>query len=505
MENRNTSKEPIDTVLLLLAGSLLAMLVIISSMIYQTLEGMQKISSRYSEIIEISSEKVQLTSNMNYAVRNRAQSLLTAFGMDDVFERDEELQKFSRYSVDFINARDRFIQLGIQNEEEKLYDAVLEATRTAQPILKKTADSLLEENLSIDEMRSYFEEGSIMQNKALEALNNLVEWEYQHAAKQQASTKQYADSIENQLIHQGILVFLVGALLVMLTLNFASKKNKQIRQSHKETLNALDNLNETKEQLIQSEKMASLGQMVAGIAHEINNPSNFISGARKNLAIDIENFNELLMDMMDEEEKESKAGQMIRSTFDGFNKQLSLMDDGLSRIHSIINSLRIFSRGESTDYEKVDLTQGIESTLTIARTQFKNRIELTKEFAELPPVSCNLSQINQVVMNLVMNASQAIDQEGSIVIRTQHLEPYVLIQIIDNGKGMTEEVKNRIFDPFYTTKEVGVGTGMGLAICYEFIRNHNGRIEVESIPDKGTTFNVFLPDHISQLPGKSAD
>jgi signal transduction histidine kinase len=271
-------------------------------------------------------------------------------------------------------------------------------------------------------------------------------------------------------------------------------------------------------QLIQTEKMLSLEQLVAGIAHEINNPVNFISG---NITY-IQDYIQALLSLMQlYQQRFPNAGLEIQAKMEEIDldflmadlpKLLTSMRIGVERIQEIVFTLRNFSRLDEAEIKAVDIHEGIESTLLLLRNRLKatlNRsaIEVIKEYGDLPLVECYVSQLNQVFMNLLVNAIDALEVESAdsieaarrhaktITIRTQQAQSdRIAIQIADNGCGMSDVVKQRLFDPFFTTKPVGQGTGLGLSISYQIVtKQHKGVIRCDSEPEKGTTFWIEIP------------
>jgi len=270
-----------------------------------------------------------------------------------------------------------------------------------------------------------------------------------------------------------------------------------------------ESLKSTQGQLVQSEKMASLGVLTAGIAHEINNPVNFIFAGTEALQTHIEELLEVLekyteLDNISPQEFSNKIQEIndlkeeIELEEDFSEDTLSLLADvrtGAIRITEIVKGLRTFSRLDEDASKLVSLEESIDSTLVILRNKYKNRIEIIKNYgANIPKVECYPGKLNQVFMNLLANAIQAIEAEGKIYITTQlYEEHHIRISIRDTGAGIPEEVKNRIFEPFFTTKEVGEGTGLGLSISHGIIEKHEGKISVESEEGKGTEFSIILP------------
>jgi signal transduction histidine kinase len=257
-------------------------------------------------------------------------------------------------------------------------------------------------------------------------------------------------------------------------------------------------------QLLQSEKMASIGQLAAGIAHEINNPIAFV---RSNLH-SLKNYVADIVATLDQLKHQSSGGsgppsplgaQVNRkwSDFEFLKVDIpELLDEsveGAARVERIVRDLMDFSHLDQVDWQCVDIHKGIDTTLNVAAHELKFKVEVIKLFGELPLVECLPFQINQVFLNLLVNAAQAIEGHGTLTLRTGCNEDSIWVEFIDSGKGIEPLHLNRIFDPFFTTKPVGVGTGLGLSVSYSIIRNHGGRIEVDSTPGKGSKFTVYLP------------
>jgi two-component system NtrC family sensor kinase len=267
----------------------------------------------------------------------------------------------------------------------------------------------------------------------------------------------------------------------------------------------LEELQQDQAKLIQSEKMSSLGQMVAGVAHEINNPVNFIYGNIDHVnsyAQDLLNLLELYQKEYPNPtatiEEEIEAIDLDFLTED-LPKTLSSMKMGADRIRKIVLSLRNFSRLDEAEMKPVNIDEGIDNTLLILNYRLKQGIEVIKEYGNLPLVECYPAQLNQVFMNIISNAIDALlEQESNynkqITIYTASVDSnQIQVRIRDNGSGILPEVKAKLFDPFFTTKPVGVGTGLGLSICYEIIEKHGGKIDVISKPGEGTEFVIYLP------------
>ena len=261
----------------------------------------------------------------------------------------------------------------------------------------------------------------------------------------------------------------------------------------------------TREQLLQAEKMASIGQLAAGVAHEINNPIGYV---HSNLGT-LQEYAGALLGLVDAyaEAMASADPSGRRAAVAATRQQLDIdfiigdlpsllkeSREGIERVTRIVRDLKDFSHVErDAPMRPADLQQGLESTLNIVWNDLKYRARVEKHYSPMPLVECHRSEINQVLMNLLINAGQAIDEQGTIVLATGAGDGEAWISINDSGCGMPEEVLERIFDPFYTTKPVGRGTGLGLAICYGIVAKHHGRIEVSSTLGVGSTFRVVLP------------
>lgn len=267
-------------------------------------------------------------------------------------------------------------------------------------------------------------------------------------------------------------------------------------------------LKEAQAMLIQSEKMNALGQLVAGVAHEINNPVAFVNSNLHSLQTSLANLIDaytqveaLALQTADAAQKQIIAIVRRKADLDFIleDSQAALSEsvEGLRRVTEIVKALRTFSRLDEAERQTVDVVEGIRTTLALARGSIKRRITAVIEVDSLPPIQCYPAELNQVFLNLIVNATQAIEGEGTITIAGRDAGDSIVLQFSDTGKGMTPEVMRNIFNPFFTTKPVGEGTGLGLAIAYQIIvDHHHGSIEVESQPGVGSTFTIHLPKHI---------
>jgi PAS domain S-box-containing protein len=248
---------------------------------------------------------------------------------------------------------------------------------------------------------------------------------------------------------------------------------------------------ESQAQLVQAEKMAALGSLVAGIAHEINTPLASINSNNDIFSLTFQRVQEIVRRHVPAESLE--PGGDLRDVLSKIDDAIRTNRMACERIVKIVRSLRNFARLDEAERKKVDIHEGIESTLTLVAHELKRRITVIKEFGAVREIECYPNQLNQVFMNILVNASQAIEGVGEIRIRTWEEENTVRISISDSGKGIAPEILPKIFDPGFTTKKAGLGTGLGLSICYRIIQDHNGRIDVESQVGCGTTFTIVLP------------
>ncbi|MEE9170240.1 MAG: ATP-binding protein [bacterium] len=244
-------------------------------------------------------------------------------------------------------------------------------------------------------------------------------------------------------------------------------------------------------QLVQAEKMAALGSLVAGIAHEINTPLGALSSNNDVFSRASEKLKSILKDppisggLLEHPE--------IKELFENIDKLNSVNKTAAARIVTIVNSLRQFARLDRAEVDEMDIHEGLESTLALVQHKLRDRIEVRRDYGAIPTIKCYPNQINQVFMNILVNAGQAIENHGEIFIKTYRGDNDVVMEIRDTGKGIPKEDLGRIFDPGFTTKGAGVGTGLGLSIVYQIIQDHKGKIEVESEVGKSAKFSIILP------------
>ncbi|MEE8113014.1 MAG: ATP-binding protein, partial [Nitrososphaerales archaeon] len=254
-------------------------------------------------------------------------------------------------------------------------------------------------------------------------------------------------------------------------------------------------LKDTQAQLAQSEKMASLGMLVAGVAHEINTPVGAISSMYDTHMRAVQRLKSTLDRLCAREPNEH---QEVNKMFQIIEHTNQVIASATQRVTNIVRRLKSFARLDEKEFGEVDIHEGLEDTLTIVHHELKHKAVVKRNFGDIPPISCNPGQLNQVYVNLLINAVQAIKDKGIITITTFLKNDHVHIQIKDTGVGIPKEALEKIFDPGYTTKGVGVGTGLGLSICYQIVKDHHGDIMVESGVGKGTTFTIILPRELEK-------
>ena len=279
------------------------------------------------------------------------------------------------------------------------------------------------------------------------------------------------------------------------------ERTQALESANQDLTGAITRLKAAQGQLVHSEKMASLGQLVAGVAHELNNPIGFIyanfphlEDYTNDLIALIEAFRALPLDDALKADIEKKI-RAIDLDFiqEDILKIIRSGKSGASRIKEIVSSLRSFSRLDEAELKSVLLEDGINDTLAILNHHIKNRIEVVRDFQLNQPVVCRAGQINQVFMNIIYNAIQAMDQKGTLRVPTRRMDNLAVVRISDTGKGIPPDVIGKIFDPFFSTKKVGEGTGLGLSISYGIIEQHGGHLEVASEVGKGTEFTIRIP------------
>ncbi|MCD4676746.1 MAG: response regulator [Desulfobacula sp.] len=285
------------------------------------------------------------------------------------------------------------------------------------------------------------------------------------------------------------------------------RKNKKLDET-------LEHLKATQSQILQSEKMASIGQLAAGVAHEINNPIGFIGSNLDALSDYMKDVDALIayyqklgktLKESDQKSLSDEIKKQVQTVFEhekdieidylikDIPELLSDCKDGTDRVGKIVGDLKSFAHPGNDQQMLIDINKGLESTLNVVNNEIKYKATVTKDFGQVPMVEGFPQKLNQVFMNILVNAAQAIKEKGEIKIQTKKEGKYVVVTISDNGCGIEKEHLSKIFDPFFTTKEIGKGTGLGMNIAYNIIEEHKGKINVKSVVGKGTIFTIILP------------
>jgi len=284
-----------------------------------------------------------------------------------------------------------------------------------------------------------------------------------------------------------IALLSLWGLYIVKTWNM-QKRNVELERKVEERTREL---REKTAQLIQAEKMASLGHLVAGVAHEINTPLGALKSNNDTFFRNIKDIKNIFAGP--QATRETGEGTQLDKLFANTEKLNSVSMKAIERISTIVRSLCTFARIDKAVRDKVDIHEGLKTTLTLVQHEISKRIKLHTDYADLPKITCFPDRLNQVFMNLMINAIQAIEGEGEISVRTYREKDWMVVEIRDTGRGIAEEEMEHIFDPGFTTKGVGVGTGLGLSIVYQIVQEHEGKVEVDSEPGKGSTFRVYLP------------
>jgi signal transduction histidine kinase/HAMP domain-containing protein len=432
-----------------------------------------------------------------YTARKKDEVLqqnLSLAAANEEIQRQIEVQAEQSHAIELANTKlhENLMELSAAKEEiERQVEVQNEQQRQLELAYIEMEEKNLQLSAAKEEIERQMEEQATQQQALEKTMVEIQEanWELLEAKEELQRQAEIQDA-------QAVEIELANAAL--------QEKNIEIERT-------LKKLQEVQQHIVQSEKMAGLGQITAGIAHEINNPVTFISGAVKPLQRDLNDILDVLAEYSKlRPDADAASVKLVLSRAIQLKHDIELddviaemkdllksMDNGAARIAEIVKGLRNFSRLDEQDLKMVDVHEGIDSTLTILRSQYKDHIEIIKEYGVLPLVECHAGQINQVFMNILSNAIQAIEGTGSIRIKTSSKASSegeaVIISIKDSGKGMTAEVRNRIFEPFFTTKDVGKGTGLGLSISFGVIEKHNGTLEVQSELGRGAEFIITLP------------
>jgi len=295
------------------------------------------------------------------------------------------------------------------------------------------------------------------------------------------------------------------------------EKTQELTSANEELKTTLTDLKSAQVSLVESEKMASLGQLTAGVAHEINNPINFVSSNVKPLIRDFQDLEEFMNAFkIQHNSEEGVDGEALIKlyrkldldyTLNEIGQLLSGVQEGANRTAEIVKGLKNFSRLDEAEFKTASIEEGLDSTLILLRSNLKGQIKIVKDYGKVPEIDCFAGKLNQVFMNLINNAIYAIfnnpykpnDITGVISLTTRDLENTILVTIADNGSGMDEATLNKLFEPFFTTKPIGEGTGLGMSITYNIINDlHKGKLEIESKVNMGTKISIFLPKNLKK-------
>jgi signal transduction histidine kinase/ligand-binding sensor domain-containing protein len=297
------------------------------------------------------------------------------------------------------------------------------------------------------------------------------------------------------------LLWLMYRMRVRMLIRKQAQLETVVAQRTAQVRDTLRELTATQEQLVFREKMASVGTLTAGIAHEINNPANFAHVGAQLLATDLQHFHELLRELAGED-AEAEVMQTIEDQFATLSARIATIADGTTRIRDLVKDLRTFARLDEAEKKEVDLIQSLQSTIQLVRPQYANVVDFVTAFGAHPRLECWPAQLNQVFMNVIVNACQAIEARqrqddaappGRLTIRSREEGDWCVLEFEDNGCGIAPGVLDRIFEPFFTTKDVGSGTGLGLSISFGIVAKHRGAIEARSTPGHGSCFTIRLP------------
>ena len=467
-----------------------------------------KIAEVYTQVGEWYQQAGDLTASLDYFDRA---SLITR-DIGDTDRAEEAVERMKKLVLDIDTANK------LPSELDSLEDVRVKQAKELRNLSEKLAEEGDFEG-SLEALRDYAllqakidsveqaQERIMLESKLLV---NRRERELESFKQEQARKALETDArIQRQRVilislSGGILVVILIALVLYILFRNKKRSHEELDHAYQDLEEAHDKLKTAQSNLVEAEKMASLGQLTAGIAHEINNPINFVSANVSPLKKDLDDLTALLQkyetlheqeDLKPHLEEIEKLREELEPEFlyQEINSLLNGIGDGAHRTKEIVQGLRNFSRLDEDSRKSVDVREGLKSTLVILRNEMKDRIELKTDLGEIPLIECYPGKLNQVFMNLIGNAIQAIEGKGEIHIRTWSEKENIFISIRDSGKGMSSEVQQRIFEPFYTTKDVGKGTGLGLSISFGIIENHGGEIKVESEEGKGSEFVIRLP------------
>jgi len=494
----------------------------VASLYEQTQRSLRRFKSQIVDLSESYNTKTKQIENLNQEILTRNQEI-------EDQSREIEIQKKL--------FEEQMLRSKLQQEQMDANEIELANVLEEVEVKQQTLDSKIELIRNQEEEISTQREEIENRNSILKEQEDDILIQEKKIEEQVSQLSNFANTVARQRIFLYIVIavcFLIGGLVFFIYRSYKTKrdanreielKNRELQLRHEEVQHAneevlatnealeeqkkelqlaLENLKTTQSQLIDAEKMASIGVLTAGIAHELNNPLNFVSGSVNPLRRDIEDLLTLLGkydDLVTSKGLSEEFGEVnvLKDKMDytfvtkEITNLLEGIDEGANRSSQIVKGLRSFSRLDEEKCQIYDIHEGIESSLILLNNKIKDRITIHQDYGEFEPIECYPSKLNQVVMNILTNSIQAIEGVGTISIHTTSSATGIKISIKDNGRGMTPEVIKHIFEPFYTTKDVGKGTGLGLSISFGIVEQHNGNLDVISEPGKGTEFIITLP------------
>ncbi|MCH2190035.1 MAG: ATP-binding protein [Gammaproteobacteria bacterium] len=471
--------------------------------LFEEIEASKKLNDavrRFDDHYASREETLELYAKSNQRVRESIKTLTSV-----IKEQGNEIASaintnaFSLLLTDSIETRDelrRLIQIAENQSENELKQQA-----TYIELVKSIMQSSIETNKAYSEL-SRLETGALLDNIEKAYVN------YHNRAIESANQFKVAMIVYGVVLLIALIFFAAKIRRNFLFLEQeVSDRTEEINLAYKE-------LQESQEQLIQSEKMASLGQMVAGVAHEINTPLGYVSSNMQTLRLNVEDvftvISELqsLLDTVTAPKRTKKAiSRQLMKTLKSYKdleaKELleeshQLLEDGsygLNEMTKLVGSLKDFARLDRQAIDHVDVHECVESSLTIASNHIRdNNVTVVREFSKLPKINCIPSKLNQLFLNIITNACQAMSESGGqLTVRTLDDNDFIRINFLDQGTGMNEDTRLKIFDPFFTSKKIGVGTGLGMSIAFKIIEAHKGRIDIDSEIGIGTNVTVILP------------
>lgn len=405
----------------------------------------------------------------------------------------DQLEKLVEERTDQLERQTIFFQKIIDNLPNLIF--VRDADHKYVMVNKAMADSfgLNTEDFvgkGIQESHNSVEDALIFEEEDEEIFrsNHVIQEESQH---------QYPDGnkrwlyLIKRMMKIGDEKFILG---VHNDITYLKETEHKLIGANEELKQTLNRLKTAQLRLLESEKMASLGQLTAGLAHEINNPINYVAGNIAPIRRDLRELQEIInLYIPEQKRQEAIKNKELILLFEELDTLLEGVDEGAARVKALMADLNTFSLPDRQLKNKCDINESIRSTLNLIKPQLRGKIELEQDLHEIPEIVCNPQQMRQVFLNIITNAIQAIPDEGKIFISSFADERLVYVQVSDTGIGMDEEVQSKVFDPFFTTKDVGKGTGLGLSLSYRIVEDHGGKISVRSKFGHGTSFTVSLP------------